>query len=118
MNTRRRATLHLQSRIRQTDGVPAIVSRSGVVIAEDITIVKMDVTRLVRNESDTLVESDEAAFLVGADDLPDDPEVGDLYTVDGIEYRVAERVDTEMYWRWHDKSRIQRIVFCNEWADE
>ena len=44
----------------------------------------------------------------------DEPEVGDEITVGTIEYRVLER--DEQVWRWHDKSRVQRIVFCKEWS--
>lgn len=117
MSRRTETIEHLRDRLRETDGITATITRDGVDIAVDIVIVKVEASRIIGRQFEILTESDDAAFLIGTDDLPGDPVLGDLITAGGIEYRVAEQRDIEAHWRWHDRARIQRVVFAQEWQD-
>ena len=117
MNRFQTAAERLRDRLRDPTtgaGVVATVRRDGSIVAENINIAQIDLRRLVRFESEFELEDNDVGFLIGLDVWADEPEVGDEITVGTIEYRVLER--DEQVWRWHDKSRVQRIVFCKEWS--
>lgn len=115
MNRRTVATQRLRDRLRQSDGVLASIERDGETLVHDILIVPIDVSRAVRSESEFLLEDGDCAFLIGSDCLEQPPEIGDAIRTATTEYRVTERPELEVHWRWHDRSEVQRIVFAKEW---
>lgn len=115
-NRRRSAIARLRDRLRVTAGDLATITAGDTVIATDVSIVPIDVVRAIRNRDDVLLEDDDRAFLVGVDDVADDPAVGWLIVTNGTSYRVTERPELESCWRWHDTAEVQRVIFCKQWS--
>lgn len=118
MNRFQTAAENLRDRLRDTTtgaGVTATISRDGTPLATDIAVAQLDLRRMVRDESEFQLEDDDAAFLVGVDVLSEEPEQGDQIVANSIEYRVVRRNEIDSVWRWHDRSRVQRVIFCKEW---
>lgn len=111
------ATQHLRDRLRVTGGITATIYDGDTAVASGITLVQLSLHRLVRTESEFQIEADDAAFLVGVDDMADEPTVGMRIVVGLITYRVTEKPELQTAWRWHDMSRTQRVVFTKEWAE-
>lgn len=119
MNRLQAATEQMRDRMRDTTngaGVTATITRDGSAIATDIAITPMDLRRESREESEFQLEVEDAAFLVGVDVLSDEPEQGDKITVGSVVYTVTRRPGVDSVWRWHDRSRVQRVVYCKERA--
>lgn len=100
----------------------ATITRDGTDLATDITIVQTDLRKAIRQASggsDMTLETQAAAFLVSQDDCDwrDEPEIGDVIEVGEVIYRVGERPEIDACWDWHDRERVQRVVFVREWSE-
>lgn len=121
MNRFTQSAQHLRDRLRDTTsgaGVLATINRDDAELHADIAIVQVDLMKVVRDVNEFILDVDDAAFLVGVDVWPSEPLPGDEIVVGSgaaaIRYRVTERNELQTTWRWHDRQRTQRVVFCKE----
>lgn len=121
MNRFAQSAEHLRDRLRDTTsgaGVIARINRDEVELHADIAIVQVDLAKVVRDVNEFILDVDDAAFLVGVDVWPTEPLPGDEIVTGSdasvVRYRVTERNELQTTWRWHDRGRTQRVVFCKE----
>lgn len=65
------------------------------------------------NEYGVTIRTETRDFLIAAEDLPDDPERGDLILHAGIRYEVLAP-NGEPVWRWSGTGRILRRIHTKE----
>ena len=116
MSRRLEAAQHVRNRVRQVAGQTATITRGDETVVTDITIVKLSAEKLVqRLGGDFIIESDEHVWLIGVDECGEDLEIGDLITVDEIEYRICESSITSRHWQWWDTEQTQKIFNTKVW---
>jgi hypothetical protein len=117
MTTRRQqAANHVRSRVREVAGELATITRGSETVVEDITIVKISSDKLIQGVGgDYVLEADEHAWLIGVDVCGEDLEVGDLITVNEIEYRICESSVTQRHWQWWDTEQTQKVYSTKVW---
>lgn len=110
------AFVHMRNRLRQVKGETATITRDGATLASDVDVVQVDLDRIVRTESEFLLEEDDVGFLIGVDQVPAELVQGDLIAIGSRRYRIQERQELEITWLWHDTARTQRVYFAKEWT--
>lgn len=117
MTTRRQqASAHVRSRVRGVAGELATITRGSDTIVADITIVKISADKMVQGVGgEYVLEADEHAWLIGEDVCSEDLEVGDLITVNEIQYRICESTITQSHWQWWDTERTQKVYNSKVW---
>lgn len=116
MTRRLEAAQHVRSRTRQVAGVTGTITRGTETIAEDITIVKISALRYMQQMGgEFAIDSQEHIWLIGEDACPEDIELGDLLTVNEIDYRFCESANTGRHWQWWDAEQTAKVYVTRVW---
>lgn len=116
MSRRTEAAAHVRTRIKSVAGDTATITRGDETIAANILITKVSSRKNLQSfGGDFTVDSNEQLWIIGLDVCGEDLQIGDLITVDEIEYRVCESATTGRHWQWWNNDNSAKIYTSRQW---
>ena len=116
MSRRTEAAAHVRTRIKSVAGELATITRGDETIATDILVTRVSSRKNLQTfGGDFTIDSDEQLWIIGVDVCGEDLEVGDLITVDEVDYRICENATTGRHWQWWNNDRSAKTYTSRQW---
>ena len=116
MTRRTEAAAHVRSRIKDVAGEVATITRGDDTIVSGILITRVSSRKNLQSfGGDFTVDSTEQLWIIGVDVCGEDLEIGDLITVDEIDYRICESTATSRHWQWWNNDNSAKLYTSRQW---
>lgn len=116
MSRRTEAAAHVRTRIKSVAGDTATITRGDETISANILITKVSSRKNLQSfGGDFTVDSNEQLWIIGLDVCGEDLQIGDLITVDEIEYRICESAATGRHWQWWNNDNSAKVYTSRQW---